>query len=326
MEHYPDSMMESIWEARSAKMKWAEIAHFHGQHEEKLRSAFRRWKIRTKKGMWSGIIQPDIAPYVLDHPLPKVAVDQEPWKGRKIFTQMVIADIHAPFQCDRSVAVMLEILHDSQPDSLINLGDMIDCYSLSDFKKDPARKESLQDEINIARGINLMLRQAAPNAVIDEFEGNHEERVRRTLWRAAQTQAVLFELDVIKENLTWPALLKTEELGINWHPAGTIKEIAPNFFAHHGDVKGDPFAKFQVNGISGHIHKFLMRTTRTVKEQIEWFTCPTLGTLNPEYDCHPQWQNGFWFLTHDIEAGTRTAEPVRIQDGAALFRGRKYTT
>jgi len=90
-------------------------------------------------------------------------------------------------------------------------------------------------------------------------------------------------------------------------------------------VKGDPFAKFQVNGISGHIHKFQMRTTRTVKEQVEWFTCPTLGTLNPEYDCHPQWQNGFWFLTHDIEAGTRTAEPVRIQDGSALFKGRKYT-
>ena len=325
MTHYPDSIMETIHAQRLDGLKWSAIATVHGDNEEKLRSAFRRWKIRTKRGMWNGILHSNVPSYVLDHPLPKVAVDEEPWKGKKIFTQMIIADIHAPFQCDRSIAVMLEILHDSQPDSLVNLGDMVDCYSLSDFMKNPSRKETLQDEINIARGINLMLRQAVPDADIDQFEGNHEERLRRTLWRAAQTQAVLFELDVIKENLTWPALLKTEELGIRWHPTGTIREIGPNFFAHHGDVKGDPFAKFQVSGTSGHIHKFLMRTSRTVKEQIEWFTCPTLGTLNPEYDCHPQWQNGFWFITHDLEAGTRYAEPVRIEDGSALFKGRKYT-
>ena len=325
MTHYPDSIMETIHAQRLDGLKWSAIATVHGDNEEKLRSAFRRWKIRTKRGMWNGIIHSNVPSYVLDHPLPKVAVDEEPWKGKKIFTQMIIADIHAPFQCDRSIAVMLEILNDSQPDSLVNLGDMVDCYSLSDFMKDPARKETLQDEINIARGINLMLRQAAPDADIDQFEGNHEERLRRTLWRAAKTQAVLFELDVMKEGLTWPALLKVEELGIRWHPTGTIREIAPNFFAHHGDVKGDPFAKFQVSGTSGHIHKFLMRTSRTVKEQIEWFTCPTLGTLNPEYDCHPQWQNGFWFITHDLEAGTRYAEPVRIEDGSALFKGRKYT-
>jgi len=325
MEHYPDSMMEEIWKARGEKIKWGAIATRFGYHEEQLRSAFRRWKIRSKRGMWSGIIQPDVAPFVLDHPLPAVTIDHEPWKGRQIFTQLVFADVHAPYQCDRSIAIMLEILNDSQPDSVINLGDMVDCYTLSDFLRDPNRKESLQDEIDIARGINLMVRQAAPNAVIDEFEGNHEERLRRALWRAEKAQAVLFSLTNMKREATWPKLLDLEGVGINWHPTGTIKEIAPNFYAHHGDVKGDPFAKFQVNGISGHIHKFLMRTARTVKEQVEWFTCPTLGTLNPEYDCHPQWQNGFWFLTHDIEAGTRTAEPVRIQDGAALFRGRKYT-
>jgi len=325
MEHYPDSMMETIWEQRGAYLKWNAIATIHGYHEEQLRSAFRRWKIRTKRGMWSGIIQPDVAPFVLDHTLPKVTVDQEPWKGKQIFTQLVFADVHAPYQCDRSIAIMLEILNDSQPDSVINLGDMVDCYTLSDFLRDPNRKESLQDEIDIARGINLMVRQAAPNAVIDQFEGNHEERLRRALWRAEKAQAVLFSLTNLQREATWPKLLDLEGLSINWHPTGTIKEIAPNFYAHHGDVKGDPFAKFQVNGISGHIHKFLMRTARTIKEQIEWFTCPTLGTLNPEYDCHPQWQNGFWFLTHDLEAGTRYAEPVRIQDGSALFKGRKYT-
>lgn len=325
MTHYPDNTMEDVELLRAESVKWATIAYKYGTNEEKLRSAFRRWKIRTKRGMWDGIIHNEVAPYVLDHPLPEVTTDHEPWKGKKIYRQLVIADIHAPFQCDRSIAVMLEILNASQPDSVVNLGDMVDCYSLSDFMKDPARKESLQDEINIARGINLMIRQAAGDATIDQFEGNHEERLRRTLWRAAQTQAVLFELDVMKEGLTWPALLATEQLGIVWHPTGTIHEIAPNFFAHHGDVKGDPFAKFQVSGISGHIHKFLMRTSRTVKEQIEWFTCPTLGTLNPEYDCHPQWQNGCWFITHDLEAGTRYAEPIRIQDGSALFKGRKYT-
>ncbi len=325
MEHYPDSMMEEIKAKRADNMKWNAIAFIYSQHEEKLRSAFRRWKIRTKQGMWSGIIQEGVAPYKLDHDLPKVTVDHEPWKNKQVFTQLIFADVHAPYQCDRSIAIMLEILYDSQPDSVINLGDMVDCYTLSDFLRDPNRKESLQDEINIARGINLMVRQAAPNADIDQFEGNHEERLRRALWRAQQAQAVLFSLTNMQREATWPKLLELEGLGIRWHPTGAIREIGPNFFAHHGDVKGDPFAKFQVSGISGHIHKFQMRTSRTVKEQLEWFTCPTLGSLNPEYDCHPQWQNGFWFITHDIEAGTRYAEPIRIQDGSALFKGRKYT-
>jgi hypothetical protein len=257
--------------------------------------------------------------------LPEVTIDEEPWKDRKIFTQVIIGDIHAPYQDDRAIAVMLEILDAAQPDSIINLGDMVDCYTLSDFMRDPNRKESLQDEIDIARGINLMIRQAAPDADIEQFEGNHEERLRRALWRAEKSQAVVFQLTNVKRELTWPMLLDLEGVGIKWNPTGTIKEIAPNFYAHHGDCGGDPFTKFQVSGTSGHIHKFIMRTSRTVKEQIEWFTCPTLGTLNPEYDCLPQWQQGLWFITHDIEAGTRYAEPIRIQDGSALFHGRKYT-
>ena len=325
MEYYPDSMMEDVWLMRGEKIRWSTIAVKYNTHEEKLRSAFRRWKIRTKKGMWAGVLHPEVAPYVLDHPLPEVTVDHEPWKGKQIYTQVIMGDIHAPYQDDRAVAVLLEILSDAQPDSVVNLGDMVDCYTLSDFMRDPNRKESLQDEIDIARGINLMLRQAVPNADIEQFEGNHEERLRRALWRAEKTQAVVFQLTNVKRELTWPKLLDLDGVGIKWNPTGTIKEIAPNFYAHHGDCGGDPFNKFQVSGTSGHIHKFIMRTSRTIKEQIEWFTCPTLGTLNPEYDCHPQWQQGFWFITHDLEAGTRYAEPIRIQDGGALFHGRKYT-
>jgi len=78
MDYYPDSMMEEVWEARGNKVTWATLAVNYDTHEEKLRSAFRRWKIRTKRGMWAGVINPDVAPYVLDHPLPAATVDEAP--------------------------------------------------------------------------------------------------------------------------------------------------------------------------------------------------------------------------------------------------------
>jgi len=270
-------------------------------------------------------VLPDhVRPFDLDIALPPVQT--EPWKGHdKTYTQLVFGDMHVPYMCEQSVAIMLQIIEDHQPQSIINLGDQQDAYALSDFMKDPNRKETFEDEINITRVFLKKLRLAAPTADIQQFEGNHEERLRRTLWRAAKTSQVLFNLTSVRRELTWPVLLDLEGLAIKWHPTGTIAEIAPGFYGHHGDVKGDPFLKFGVSGISGHIHKFDMRTRRSVVEQLEWFTCPTMGTLNPEYDCHPSWQNGFWFFTHDLEEGTRYAEPVRIQDGKALFRGRKYS-
>jgi len=319
--NYPDILMQAVKDDRADGLSWKEIGAKHDLHEEQIRSGFRRWKQRNKMTMWDGVIQEGVAPFKLDLALPEVTV-RDLIKKRS-FTQLIFSDAHVPYFCPASLSILLQVIEEYQPDSLVNLGDHNDAYALSDFMKDPNRKETFQDEVNMGRGYHLKVREAAPKATYDIFEGNHEERLRRTLWRAAKTQAILFELTNLQRELTWPQLLDLDGLGATWHPTGSVVEIAPDFYAHHGDCGGDPFTKFGVSGISGHIHKFKLQSRRTIKEQLEWFTCPTMGTLNPEYDCHPQWQNGFWFFTHSD--GERYAEQVRINDGRALFRGKTYT-
>lgn len=319
--NYSDSMMESVKEDRAAGLSWTVIAEHHSLHEEQIRSGFRRWKLRNKQTIWDGVLNEGIAPFALDFQLPTVFISD--LIKKRTFTQLVFADAHVPFHCPQSLAIMLCIIDDHQPDSIVNLGDHNDAYALSDFQKDPYRKETFPDEVNVGRDYHLKVRKAAPNATYDIFEGNHEERLRRTLWRAAKTQQILFGLTNMRRELTWPKLLDLDGIGATWHPTGSVVEIAPDFFGHHGDCGGEPFSKFGVSGISGHIHKFKLQSRRTIKEQLEWFTCPTMGTLQPEYDCHPQWQNGFWFFTHSD--GERFAEPVRINDGKALFRGKIYS-
>jgi len=318
---YTDAMMEGVKKYRAQGWAWSQIASAYDLHEEQIRSGFRRWKQRNKMTIWDGVLNEGIAPFALDLPPPEVTV-RDLIKKRS-FTQLVFADAHVPYFCPESLSNRLQIIADYQPDSIVNLGDHNDAYALSDFQKDPNRKETFQDEVNIGRAYHLKVREAAPKASYDIFEGNHEERLRRTLWRAAKTQQMLFGLTKMQAELTWPALLDLDGIGATWHPTGSVVEIAPDFFGHHGDCGGEPFSKFGVSGISGHIHKFKLQTKRTIKEQLEWFTCPTMGTLQPEYDCHPQWQNGFWFFTHSD--GERYAEQVRINNGRALFRGNTYT-
>lgn len=324
VEIYTDDMMRDVEGCRSTGESWGKIAATYSLHPEQIRGAYRRWKKRNRLTIWDGVLpEGGIRPFDLDYPVP--TVEREPWRGKEGWVQLVFGDAHVPFECKQSVSILLAVLEDLQPDSVVNLGDHQDAYMLSDFLKDPNRKETLQDEINLGRALHLSIRNAAPNSTYDVFEGNHEERLRRALWRADKTATILMQLTNVQKELSWPRLFDLDGLGATWHPTGTISEIGPDFYAHHGDVKGDPFSKFGVSGISGHIHKFKMETRRSVKEQLEWFTCPTMGTLNPEYDCHPQWQNGFWVFTHNATTGTRLAEMVRIQNGKAIFRDTVYS-
>ena len=52
---------------------------------------------------------------------------------KEIQKNMVISDIHIPFQDEDAVAVMQTFAKDYKPDNLYINGDMLDFYSLSSF-------------------------------------------------------------------------------------------------------------------------------------------------------------------------------------------------
>ena len=119
MEHYPDTMMLNVEQLRAEQKSWSSIAAIYSQHEEQIRSAFRRWKKRNKRTMWDGVIPEDLRPYELTFELPKVTVDATPWKGRDIWHQLVFGDLHVPYHDEVAYAILLQIIEDHQPDHIV---------------------------------------------------------------------------------------------------------------------------------------------------------------------------------------------------------------
>ena len=329
MEYFSESTLEDVYRYRAEDLSWPEIGRKLDVHPERIRSAFRRWKRTNRLTMWDGVLGP-IRPVKVK--FDKKAASRDLTKiSSGVVTQVIFGDVHVPYHDRRVWRLLIEVIEMSKPDSIVHVGDHLDAYMLSDFMKDPNRKETLQDEINIAKGLLAEVRMAAPKARIDLLEGNHEERLRRALWRAPTTQAVLLALTDVQRILTWPKLLSLDDMGIFWHPNDTVVKIAPRFYAHHGNTKGDPFHRFGVSGVSGHSHTMKLQSRRTLPENLEWFTVGTLGTLDPEYDIKPSWQHGFWVITHRVQEDgtvTRASEQVNItynernDNYEAVFRGR----
>jgi hypothetical protein len=147
----------------------------------------------------------------------------------KRMTRLALPDVHFPFQDDELLHAWLGHLKDLKPDGIDILGDLIDCYTLSRFDKNPARKASLQDELEQAEGFLVHVRETAgKDCDIRYSEGNHEDRLRKKLWSKLPDLADL-------KGLAIPDLLNLKKLGIMWHSIQNPYQIRGLWYAH-GDI------------------------------------------------------------------------------------------
>lgn len=144
-------------------------------------------------------------------------------------TRLVLPDVHFPFQDEKLLTAWLGHLKSLRPSGIDILGDLLDCYTLSKFDRNPARKASLQDEIDEAHGFLALVRKlAGDNCDIRLSEGNHEDRLRKKLWSRMPELADL-------RNLTIPELLGLKKLGIKWHSTQNPYRIRDLWYTH-GDI------------------------------------------------------------------------------------------
>jgi predicted phosphodiesterase len=275
-------------------------------------------------------LEPEVRP--LNVKIPQSAPREE---GNTL-TALVWSDTHFPFQDESVLAIVQAIAEDMQPDVLVHGGDLLDCYNLSRFDKDPSRKESLQDEIDQARAHLATMRLASPNSQFIALEGNHEQRLQRVLWNLDGPAATLGQLTAFRKAMTWPSLLGLDELGIEWVPMNeqSKQRFLPKFILKHGTVvrkqSGATAAaeqqKYNKSGSSGHTHRLGVVWHRDSNGSHVWIeTGCTCGT-DPDYTTDPDWQQGCLFLTFDKETGAVAPEPVFIHKGLGVFRGKTYGT
>lgn len=253
----------------------------------------------------------------------------------KMRSAMLYGDSQFPFQDDDALSIVHQITQDLKPDTIVYMGDGVDCYSVSDYDRDPHRRFNIQDEINQLRRHIAMVRITNPQAQIHYLEGNHEDRLRRLLWRLKGPAAELLNLDVVKRELTWPRLLGLDELGISFYKYDGNQahaSILPKFTLIHGNLvrkfggytaRGE-MEKYGTSGASGHCHRLGLTAHAKLDGSYIWAETGCTCKLNAEYSQNPDWQHGCVVATFDTETGAPSLEPVYIYNGLAVWRGNIY--
>lgn len=268
-----------------------------------------------------------VAPFAV--PIPAVP---PPHPGGMV--AVVLPDTHFGMEDPRAIAVALGVIQEAQPDVIVHLGDLVDAYWLSRFDKDPTNATRLQDELDAARVFLHQVAQLAPRAHRVLLEGNHEQRLTRAIWGMPGTAAEIGKLTAFREAITWPRLLDLERIGWTWIPESQQSkiEILPGLITKHGTVvrkwsalsaQGE-WQRYSVSGVSGHTHRLGAFYHADRNGSHVWVECGCLCSTDPEYAMDPDWQQGLVVITWSEDATRYNVEPIYIQGGRAVWRGREF--
>lgn len=226
--------------------------------------------------------------------LPKVPYDI-PFTG----TGGILCDVHIPYHDRNALASALDYLESKgATDFLILNGDIIDCYQLSRFDKDPNNRR-FKDERKMTVDFLEKLTKRFKN--IAYKMGNHEDRHRRLLLSQAP------ELYDIPE-LTLESLLHLEELGI--HPVSGLVPIRVHghlsiWHGHEFPVAGTvnpargTYQRLKSCSIIGHCHRTSHHSEIHHDAKRTTISCWSVGCtseLGPDYSPVNAYNHGFAIL------------------------------
>ena len=197
-----------------------------------------------------------------------------------------IADLHIPYENKPAVRKALEEIAKERPVKVVLGGDIVDFYAISHFRKDPARANQLQSELNQYHNFMKKLRTVHKGALI-YIIGNHERRMEKYLMENPE----LYTLDVLKiENI----------LGKDkYNMFITYEHQHHGFMFKHGTAVNQynankELVKYGVSGISGHKHNHNVasRTDRNGSHILISSPC-LCDFTQADYVHDPNWQTGF---------------------------------
>ena len=232
-------------------------------------------------------------------------------------TWVVMGDIQIPFQARRVLDLVLDFIDDLKPHGVVLNGDVVDCYSLSTFQKDPLRRAGLAREIR--ESSILLARLARHTKERWWLGGNHEDRLRRVLWENPEFAAV--------RALQFPELFRATEHGFRWKPYGGVLWLGKLLVTHgslvlkHSGWTGRAhFDKYGNSVLVGHTHRLGVYYRTNAKGVHAAWENGCLCRLDPEYVQFPDWQQGF-SVVHVGERGFFNVQQIPILPGCRFFYG-----
>jgi predicted phosphodiesterase len=242
-------------------------------------------------------------------------------------TFVILNDTQIPFH-DRQVLnrLVLPFIRDLKPDGVILNGDIVDCYSISTFDKNPTTQARLSEEITYAEKLMEALERFPTKIWIG---GNHEDRLRRLVWKNpyllgsvdAKTR------DKLVQALDFPEMFGLGKHGFQWKPYGDYHMLGKLLVTHgsmvrthSGDTGRAHLNKYGSSVLIGHTH----RGGTTYKTDVHGIHAAyenfCLCSLKPEYAQHPNWQHGF-SVVHVAPSGAFSVQPIPILERRTFFFG-----
>lgn len=263
--------------------------------------------------------------------LPAILQDEVPWghgeaklvrPATREDTELVVSgsDFHFPYHDPEAVRSFLNLITVLQPHRVVLNGDICDFFQLSRFNRDGIREDQLQEELDQGNAFRAAVREACPDATIDETEGNHDRRIRD--WLGANAPA-LKGLRVLG-----PAVLfEHAQHDIRSHP-GCGFRLRQTFLVRHGSVvrkgagasaKGE-LDNAGISGWSGHTHR--LATFRKVGyTTLQWTEQGGFFRLDPDYIAggKPDWTRGCVVGEFSTKTDAFVSYEVPYVDGALRF-------
>jgi predicted phosphodiesterase len=228
---------------------------------------------------------------------------------------LVISDVHLPYHDEAALQAAVDYaVAKGHTDFAILNGDILDCYQLSQWVRDP-RKRRFEREIQAAV---QFLRYMADKfgKVVYKF-GNHETRYDRYMMQHAP------ELMGIKA-VRLHRLLGLEKLGIEYVPANRVMHAGALTILHgheYGQGISNPvnpargmFLKANACTISGHLHQTSHHNNANIRGVLTscWST-GCLADLHPEFAALNRWDHGFALM--EFDGKNFTVQTKRIIEG-----------
>lgn len=239
---------------------------------------------------------------------------------------LICNDFHIPYHDEKAVKCMMSFSKYYKPDDIIIAGDLMDCYGISKYSKNPQNKKTLKYEIGETKKFLSELRKQHKKASIVYLEGNHEKRLEAYKTNVARE---LFDLD----QLNIKELLDLKSLNIEYEKKGYI--IKYGILIKHGQKISQyssytakrEFDSEGMSGISGHSHRLgvYFRTQRG--GEYVWHENGCLCSMDQEYmgDTVPNWQLGFSIGRYNETTKLFNINQIPIIEGRAMYGGMEFS-
>lgn len=243
-----------------------------------------------------------------------IRLDKSPLTDTDKKIEIVMADIHIPYQDDVALSTMFDYVDPLNPDIIVILGDLVDFYQISRFIKNPAKK-GISDEIKETKKFLQDLRARYPKAEIILYKGNHEDRMDRFVLQSAkeiyELVSDLLEVKLGLNELNIQFISEPFRIGKLWHLHGHEKQMG----SYNPEYITNVFWKYiHDHFIVGHFHRSQDKIFKRIDNNVYWGGALGYLAKDLDYARLNAWNKGFGIIRYNPD-GSFKAELRQIHNG-----------